>query len=79
MPAPARSVARELIRQSLDLPSVVDRLDDDDDLAVGGIDSGEIVHIALRCEAVLGRALTGDELGRLTSVGSVADLLGEGP
>ncbi|ROO87818.1 hypothetical protein EDD29_5461 [Actinocorallia herbida] len=71
----SRSAARALIENSVDLAAVVDRLSDDDDLAFGGVDSGEIVRVGLRCEDVLGRPLTGDELAGLTSVRAVADLL----
>jgi acyl carrier protein len=71
------SGARELVRSGLDTPGLIDRLGDDDDLMVGGVNSGELVRIALRCEQRLGRALTDDELAGLNSVRAVAELLGE--
>ncbi len=71
------STARELIKLGLDTPAVLDAIGDDDDLIVGGVNSGEIVRIALRCEEQLGRALTDDELAGLNTVREVAELLGE--
>jgi acyl carrier protein len=73
------NAARELIRAGLDMPSLIDHLGDDDDLMTGGVNSGEVVRIALRCEERLGRALTDDELAGLNSVRAVAKLLGEEP
>jgi hypothetical protein len=71
------STARELIRKCLDLPVVLDRLGDDDDLLTGGINSGELVRVALGCEERLGRPLTDDELTGLDTVRAVARVLGE--
>jgi acyl carrier protein len=71
------TAARELIKKGLDAPAILDRLEDDDDFVFGGVNSGEVVRIALQCEEVLGRALTGEELAGLTSVRAVTALLGE--
>ncbi len=68
--------ARALIRASLDLPALLDRITDDDDLIESGVNSGEIVRIALQCEQRLGRALSDDELTNLSTVRAVAELLG---
>lgn len=71
------SAARELIKEALDAPAVLDRIGDDDDLIGSGVNSGEIVRVALRCEQRLGRALTDDELVALDSVRAVSAVLGE--
>lgn len=70
--------ARNLIRSGLDLPALLDRIGDDDDLIAAGVNSGEMVRIALRCEQLLGRVLTDDELASLSTVRAVAELI-EGP
>ena len=67
--------ARELIRGCLDLPAVLDRIGDSDDLLTHGVNSGELVLVALRCEQALGRALTEAELEQLDSVLAVDRLL----
>ena len=74
----ATDEARALIRAGLDLPILLDRIGDTDDLVAAGVNSGEIVRIALHCEQRLGRALTDDELSTLTSVAAVTELLNEG-
>lgn len=71
------TAVRELIKKGLDTPAILDRLADEDDFAFGGVDSGELIRVAMQCEEVLGRALTGSELAGLTSVRAVAALLGE--
>jgi Phosphopantetheine attachment site len=70
-----RELARELIRGCLDLPAVLDRISDTDDLLTHGVNSGEVVLVALRCEQALGRALSDAELERLDSVVAVDELL----
>lgn len=67
--------ARELIRASLDLPALLDLVADDDDLISAGVNSGELVQIAMHCEERLGRVLTDDELAGLSTVRAVAELL----
>lgn len=69
------TAGRELIRGCLDLPSVLDRIGDSDDMLTHGVNSGELVLVALRCEQALGRALTEAELERLDSVTAVDRLL----
>jgi acyl carrier protein len=69
--------ARDLIRASLDLPALLDEITDDEDLIGAGINSGELVQIALHCEEHLGRMLTDDELAGLGTVRAVAALLAE--
>jgi acyl carrier protein len=69
------ATARELIRSCLDLPALLDRIGGDDDLVGSGVDSGEILKIALECENRIGRLLTDDELAGLSSVRAVAELL----
>jgi acyl carrier protein len=70
-----QSYARELVAGCVDLPGILDSIRDDDDLVACGIDSGEILNVALRCEQVLGRPLTDGELSRLTSISAVAELV----
>jgi acyl carrier protein len=72
------TAARELIRGCLDLPAVLDRISDTDDLLTHGVNSGEVVLIALRCEQTLGRALSDAELEQLDSVVAVDTLLRTG-
>jgi acyl carrier protein len=66
---------RELIKESLDYPALLDDIADHDDLIMAGINSGEMVRIALACERHLDREITDEELSRLKSVRAVADLL----
>ncbi|HET6636779.1 MAG TPA: phosphopantetheine-binding protein [Streptomyces sp.] len=70
------SRARTLVHDSLDNPALLDRIKDDDDLVRCGVNSGELIRLALHCEGDLGRPLTDEELTALTSVRAVADLLG---
>jgi hypothetical protein len=67
--------ARALIRKSLDYPGLLDRIADDEDLVAAGVNSGEMIRVALGCEDFLDRALTDAELSRITSVRSVAELI----
>lgn len=71
----ATMTARELVRSCLDLPALLDRIGDDEDLIGGGVNSGEILRIALECENRIGRLLTDDELAALGSVRAVQNLL----
>jgi hypothetical protein len=73
--AAALAAARRLLRDSLDLPALADRVGDDDDLVGRGVNSGEVVRLALHCEERLSRALTDDELAGLSSIRAVARLL----
>ena len=72
----AASDARDLIRGCLDLPALLDRIGDEEDLVGCGVNSGEIVRVALRCEHRMGRLLTDPELAELSTVRAVAALLG---
>ena len=67
--------ARALIRRHLDFPGLLDQIADDEDLITAGVNSGELIRIALGCEQSLGRALSDAELIGLTSVHAVAELL----
>jgi acyl carrier protein len=67
--------ARHIIQSGLDLPVLLDRIGDDDDLIASGVNSGEMVRIALNCEQRLGRVLTDDELAGLSTVRAVAALI----
>lgn len=73
--------ARELVRSALELPALLETIDDDDDLQAAGVNSGELIMVALRCEERLARPLTETELSRLHSISAVAALLGgsDGP
>lgn len=69
--------ARAVIKEGMDYPHLLDRIDDHEDLFSAGINSGEMIRIALSCEQHLGRALTDEELSRLATVSAVARLLTE--
>jgi len=69
---------RELVARSLDNPALLARVGDEEDLLAVGVNSGELIRIALSCEDVLGRALTDDELTAVHSLDGVRRLLGEG-
>lgn len=73
----AMTTARELIKKGLDTPAILDRLGDDDNFLTGGVNSGEVVRIALHCEQRIGRALTDEELAGLGTVRAVTELIGE--
>ncbi|WP_406423252.1 acyl carrier protein [Streptomyces sp. NBC_00873] len=70
------SLARTLVRNSLDHPALIDRITDDASLAGAGVNSGELIRLALRIEDHLGRQLEDDELLELTSILAVAELVG---
>ncbi|MFJ5549107.1 phosphopantetheine-binding protein [Streptomyces sp. NPDC093225] len=70
------NTARELVRRHLDHPGLLDRVADEDDLVGAGVNSGELIRVALACEDLLGRPLDDAELACLTSVRAVAGLLG---
>jgi acyl carrier protein len=69
--------ARAVIKEGMDYPHLLDRITDHDDLVTAGVNSGEMIRIALSCERHLGRALTDEELSRLATVAAVAQLLTE--
>lgn len=71
--------ARALIRRHLDFPGLLDRIDDDQDLVAAGVNSGEMIRVALGCEEALDRPLSDAELSAITSVRSVAGLLAGAP
>ncbi|MER5733829.1 AMP-binding protein [Streptomyces sp. NPDC002138] len=71
------NTARTLVRSSLDHPVLLDRIGDEDDLSGAGVNSGELIRLALACEDHLGRALGDEELAGLTTVRAVAELIGE--
>lgn len=67
--------ARELIKTGLDYPPLLDRIGDHEDLVTVGVNSGEMIRIALACEEYLGRRLTDAELTGMTSVWSITAVL----
>lgn len=69
---------RALIRRNLDYPPLLDRIADDGDLVAAGVNSGEMIRVALDCEEYLRRPLTDAELTRMTSVLGIAKLLADG-
>ncbi len=71
------SDARSVIKEGMDYPHLLDRITDHEDLLTAGINSGEMIRIALSCEHRLRRALTDQELSRLGTVAAVAELLGQ--
>ncbi|MCY0932179.1 phosphopantetheine-binding protein [Streptomyces sp. H27-H1] len=70
------SLARTLVCNSLDHPALLDRVTDEASLTGAGVNSGELIRLALRIEEHLGRALEDEELLELTSIRAVADLVG---
>lgn len=70
-------LAREIVRENLDHPALLDQIGDEEDLVNAGVNSGEIIRVALGCENHLDRPLTDVELSRITTIGSVADLLAQ--
>jgi hypothetical protein len=69
--------ARAVIKEGMDYPHLLDRIADHADLVTAGVNSGEMIRIALSCERHLGRALTDEELSRLATVAAVKRLLSE--
>jgi acyl carrier protein len=67
--------ARELIKKRLDYPPLLDRIDDHEDLVAAGVNSGEMIRVALGCEEYLGRPLSDTELASMTSVRAIAEVL----
>lgn len=67
--------ARAVVRDAVALPELLDQVADGDDLNLAGVDSGEIIQVAQRCEELLGRPLTSDELAGIRSISDVAGLL----
>lgn len=68
-------LARTIVRKNLDHPALLDQIADEEDLVNAGVNSGEIIRVALGCENQLDRPLTDAELSGIVSVRSVADLL----
>jgi acyl carrier protein len=73
----SNEVARELVRGALELPALLETIRDDEDLLAAGVNSGELIVVAVRCEERLGRALTDSEMSSLVSIDAVAQILGE--
>ncbi|MFB7470635.1 phosphopantetheine-binding protein [Kitasatospora sp. NPDC056184] len=69
------NTARRLVGASLDSATFLNRLADDDDFATAGVNSGELIKLALGCEDFLGRALDDEELANLTSISAVDELI----
>jgi aryl carrier-like protein len=69
--------ARAVIKAGMDYPHLLDRIEDHEDLVTAGVNSGEMIRIALSCERHLGRALTDEELSRLATVAAVQRLMTE--
>jgi hypothetical protein len=67
--------ARELVRRALELPALLDRIGDQDDLLAAGVNSGELILVAVRCEERIGRPLSESELSALVSIDAVAKIL----
>jgi acyl carrier protein len=67
--------ARALIKKYLDYPPLLDRVADDEDMVAAGVNSGEMIRIAMGCEEHLDRQLTDAELTGMTSVRAIAGVL----
>jgi acyl carrier protein len=67
--------ARQLLKDSLDLPELAAQIGDDDTFLDAGVNSGEIIQMVYRCEKLLGLELDDEEIGMVTSVRDVATVL----
>lgn len=67
--------AAELVTSCLDNPAIISRIGPDDNLQAIGLNSGEIIKIALACEDHLGRQLSDQEMSTISSLRGVARLL----
>jgi acyl carrier protein len=67
--------ARQLLRDSLDLPELAAQIGDDDTFLDAGVNSGEVIQVVYRCEKLLGLELDDEEIGMVTSVRDVATVL----
>lgn len=67
--------ARQLLRDSLDLPDLAAQIGDGDSLLDAGVNSGEIMQLVYHCEKLLGVELDDEEIGMATSVRDVATVL----
>lgn len=66
---------RELVQGSLDNPALAEAIGDGDDLVAAGVNSGEMIRVALALEDALGRPLSDNELTAVTSIEDVHRLL----
>lgn len=66
---------RGLIKKYLDYPPLLDRIGDNEDLVAAGVNSGEMIRVALGCEEYLDRVLTDAELTSMTCVRAIAEVL----
>jgi len=75
--------ARQLLKNSLDLPELADQIDDHEQFLDAGVNSGEIIRLVYQCEKYLGTELEDGEIVNATSLSMVAAVLrthaGEGP
>ncbi|MEU0247434.1 hypothetical protein ABZ192_24570 [Streptomyces sp. NPDC006235] len=67
--------ARELVASCLDNPLMLDRIGDAEEFHTAGINSGEVIRIALRCEEEVGRPLDDDELALAGTLQGIDRLL----
>ncbi|MFI0980761.1 hypothetical protein ACH4SP_27590 [Streptomyces sp. NPDC021093] len=67
--------ARELVAGCLDNPLMLERVGDADEFHTAGINSGEVIRIALRCEEEAGRPLDDDELALTNTLKGIDQLL----
>jgi hypothetical protein len=67
--------ARELVASCLDNPLMLDRIGDTEEFQAAGINSGEVIRIALRCEDEVGRPLDDDELAMAGTLQGIDRLL----
>ncbi|MEU9980227.1 acyl carrier protein [Streptomyces sp. NPDC050856] len=69
--------ARELVAACLDNPLMLERIGDTEEFHAAGVNSGEVIRIALRCEEEIGRALDDDELAAVNTLEGIDLLLAE--
>jgi acyl carrier protein len=67
--------ARQLLRNSLDLPDLAAQIGDDDLFLDAGVNSGEIMQMVYHCEKLLGVELDDEEIWMATSIRDIATVL----
>jgi acyl carrier protein len=73
--AESTSAARELLASLVDYPELIEQLPDDADLVAAGLNSGDLVRIALAIEERTGQPIGDDDLTRLHTVAGIDRVL----
>ncbi|MHC3470255.1 phosphopantetheine-binding protein [Streptomyces sp. 7R007] len=73
--APHASPGRRLLLELVDVPGLFDGLDDDADLLSAGINSGELIRLALAIEERTGVPLDDEEMTALYTIDGIDRVL----